>query len=391
MNLELLDPFRRQIPERISDTIQLPAKITPGIVAPSDFENYQSQSWIHNTAITYLIANHSGGKNKQQAQKVSNGDVPISVRYNRRGTHLAIGYSSGKISIHDFVSNNVISALYHPGKKKQASPMNADVHGDPVSFLRWGRRGRSLLTGSVASPVLRLFNLTIGKRDSDARGTSVSRELVLPCRPIDEPSSLQIHPRCDDIGLVSLEDGSLALFQFPSSENEFERKQNIWFLHRAESFSREDTATEISRKRVRGGNDLFVTGAIFVPNKEHDNNVVAAENGTSFKVKVLAIADCGKIIGVHVSITTAGGGAESVSIDVTTELPGKSRASEIKLSRNGNFFFVTSRDNSIRLYETKDFWESKDLMPSFTFQDQCSDRVSFSKKAHALRGPILRA
>uniref|UniRef100_A0A7S2P5F8 Uncharacterized protein n=1 Tax=Leptocylindrus danicus TaxID=163516 RepID=A0A7S2P5F8_9STRA len=137
MNLELLDPFRRQIPERISDTIELPAKVTPGIVAPSDFENYQNQSWIHNTAITYLAVNQSGGKNKQQAQKVSkSGDVPISVQYNRRGSHLAIGYSSGKISVHDFVSNNVISALYYPAKKKQASPMNADVYGDPISFLR---------------------------------------------------------------------------------------------------------------------------------------------------------------------------------------------------------------------------------------------------------------
>ena len=105
MNLELLDPFRRQIPERISDTIELPAKVTPGIVAPSDFENYQNQSWIHNTAITYLAVNQSGGKNKQQAQKVSkSGDVPISVQYNRRGSHLAIGYSSGKISVHDFVT-----------------------------------------------------------------------------------------------------------------------------------------------------------------------------------------------------------------------------------------------------------------------------------------------
>jgi len=144
MNLELLDPFRKQIPDRIDSTLDLPAalhfrkKIDP-IKGKSSKKASVNEEW--------KSANH--------------------IAFNRRGSYIAVGYGSGAIGVYDVLSRTV-SSLYRQEAKPSLSLSSSkgnklkdtgiDDHG--VTSLSWSRRSRTLLVGSLGNAKVRLIDTT---------------------------------------------------------------------------------------------------------------------------------------------------------------------------------------------------------------------------------------
>ena len=102
MNLELLDPFGRQVPDRIDATLQLP---------------------------------------------VSQKGAATALSFNRRGTYLAVGYADGTVAVHSTL-NRTLTAVYHR------------VCTTSVSSISWSRRSRRLLVGAVGDATVRLIDTT---------------------------------------------------------------------------------------------------------------------------------------------------------------------------------------------------------------------------------------
>jgi hypothetical protein len=147
MNLELLDPFRKQIPDRIDSTLDLPSalhfrkKINPkkkGSKKVTVDEDWKS-------------ANH--------------------ISFNRRGSYIAVGYGSGTVGVFDVLSRTISSihrqdaepstpSSSSPGNSKSSKTKDGGVDDHGVTSLSWSRRSRTLLVGSLGNPGVRLIDTT---------------------------------------------------------------------------------------------------------------------------------------------------------------------------------------------------------------------------------------
>ena len=130
MNLELLDPFGRQVPDRIDATIDLPAAL-----------HFRS---------------HDGHEETKKGNMVTEGTdwkSAFHVAFNRRGTYVAVGYGSGTVAVHDVLSRT-LSALYR-NEDEAASPSEP---GLGISNVSWSRRSRTLLAGSIGDSRVHLFD-----------------------------------------------------------------------------------------------------------------------------------------------------------------------------------------------------------------------------------------
>ena len=143
MNLALLDPFRRQIPDRVDATLNLPASLHFRKKLDKD-DALDSQDW---KAANFLA-------------------------YNRRGSYIAVGYGSGTIGVYDVLSRS-LTALYRgspaegddeptsaDGKSEESvsSPAHNSAHG--VTNVSWSRRSRTLLAGAAGDKEVRLIDAT---------------------------------------------------------------------------------------------------------------------------------------------------------------------------------------------------------------------------------------
>jgi WD40 repeat protein len=148
MNLELLDPLQRQIPDRVDSTLALPEALT---------------------------RNSASSKEDPDAKSV------YHLSFNRRGTYLAVCHASGIVAVHDFLSRT-LTAIYYPpvpNKKgeaeeeaeqnfedktrnenmdKKPSAVKKDLLG--VTSVTWSRRSRSLLVGAAGGHVIRWIDTT---------------------------------------------------------------------------------------------------------------------------------------------------------------------------------------------------------------------------------------
>ena len=95
MNLSLLDPFQRQIPDRIDATLQLPAHL-----------HFRTPVPVNEIPGAPLY-----GSPTSAAVVDSEWKAVYHVAYNRRGTYLAAGYGSGCVGVHNLLSRT-LSALY---------------------------------------------------------------------------------------------------------------------------------------------------------------------------------------------------------------------------------------------------------------------------------------
>ena len=153
MNLELLDPFRKQIPDRIDSTLDLPAvlhfrKKNDSVKGKGSKKVIVNEGW--------KSANH--------------------ISFNRRGSYVAVGYGSGTVGVYDVLSRTV-SSLYRQEKEAKKKPslssstgsgsnraankvkdVGSDDHG--VTSISWSRRSRTLLVGSLGNAKVRLIDTT---------------------------------------------------------------------------------------------------------------------------------------------------------------------------------------------------------------------------------------
>ena len=91
MNLELLDPFRRQIPDRVDATLNLPAVL--------HFRNKKIEK-SETQDDDWKAANH--------------------VAFNRRGAYVAVGYGSGAVAVYDVLSRTLRACIeVKPTRKSQ--------------------------------------------------------------------------------------------------------------------------------------------------------------------------------------------------------------------------------------------------------------------------------
>lgn len=144
MNLELLDPFRRQIPDRVDSTLQMPA---------------------------FLHANYYKGEANSKQYQADDDEWKASyhVAYNRRGTYVAIGYASGLVGVFDVISRT-LNAIYRgdledQNKQNHNNAMSTPKKQEPelgngVTSVSWSRRSRTLLAGAVGDTVVRLYDTT---------------------------------------------------------------------------------------------------------------------------------------------------------------------------------------------------------------------------------------
>jgi WD40 repeat protein len=160
MNLELLDPFGRQIPDRIDATLACPRDDS-------------------------LAAYH--------------------VAWNRRGTYLAAGYANGMTAVHSLHSRTV-AALY------------PQTHGSTllttgITALSWARRSRTLLTGGTDSASVYLWDMShpygperaclLVQQDPEANSDEIERVFS---RRLDSLDSLHKNAQTQAMGFANEED-----------------------------------------------------------------------------------------------------------------------------------------------------------------------------------------
>jgi WD40 repeat protein len=140
MNLELLDPFGRQIPDRVDSTLHLPKSLH----FPSNNNDYNNNE-----------------KEVTPKSKISASDelalkAVTFVAFNRRGSYIAVAYASGTIAIFDILSRTP-SCIY---RFQEEEEQQQKQHQRMITVISWSRRSRTLLVGCMGSPEVMLMDLT---------------------------------------------------------------------------------------------------------------------------------------------------------------------------------------------------------------------------------------
>eukprot|EP00563_Minutocellus_polymorphus_P000431 CAMPEP_0181032916 /NCGR_PEP_ID=MMETSP1070-20121207/6982_1 /TAXON_ID=265543 /ORGANISM="Minutocellus polymorphus, Strain NH13" /LENGTH=743 /DNA_ID=CAMNT_0023110315 /DNA_START=33 /DNA_END=2261 /DNA_ORIENTATION=- len=207
MNLALLDPFRRQVPDRIDSTLTLGSDLHPPLPtnrkpltiprrlatasseAPSDRTSQDDDVKMADVSSSSAppAAPPSSPPTKRAEWSIPAAEDWISchsVAFNRRGTYLAAGHLSGAVPIHDTLSRTV-SAVYRPPATVYRPPAfgegvespsltESDVrrytnkepsgaeeqfeYRNGVTSLSWSKRSRLLLVAAVGDRNIRLVD-----------------------------------------------------------------------------------------------------------------------------------------------------------------------------------------------------------------------------------------
>jgi WD40 repeat protein len=206
MNLELLDPFSRHVPDRVDATLQLadllhrPAALRES-VAPAAALAAAAAATAHGgeaAASSSLLNQNTSFKDLNGVGVgvgLAGGDdsddddaffrAAYTVAYNRRGTYLAVGHASGTVAVHCTLSRT-LAALYNPPPVPASSSSattttttasNSDA-SSAVTSLSWARRSRALLVGSscgssggsTTTTLVRLYDTThpLGPEEASA-------------------------------------------------------------------------------------------------------------------------------------------------------------------------------------------------------------------------------
>lgn len=196
MNLALLDPFRRTVPDRIDSTLTLPQKLHP--LPPSNSKEAFVLRSKSNAAKT-PSKKRKKSSSPASASKKKDGDSSSTsegwnewyscsvVSFNRRGTYIAAGHLSGIVAYHDFGSRT-LSSIFVPDVKdcevggREGEVEDADAKGgvdklfaNGITSLSWSRRSRCVLLASLGDKRVCLVDNThpFGVRDA-FRGLATS-------------------------------------------------------------------------------------------------------------------------------------------------------------------------------------------------------------------------
>ncbi len=117
MNLALLDPFRRQVPDRIDSTLTLPRNFHPprsqaggAYSSPSKKKNAPTLSTSKKRKSRTLSEQEAANA---ALQEMNEWHSCFAVKFNRRGNYIAAGHGSGAVPFHDFASRT-LSGIYTP-------------------------------------------------------------------------------------------------------------------------------------------------------------------------------------------------------------------------------------------------------------------------------------
>ena len=204
MNLELLDPFHRQVPDRIDSTLSLaPALHFRQYHSPSSSSSSSSVTAHSSPATTNY--NHASttttAKTKTAKRSKKNSSTNITANkssssaaaaqqdqdylagyhlsFNRRGSFLACGYGSGTIAIFSVLSRSLVS-LYHGSSSSSSSSGEDDDNNtnnktstlttkeggrkaeedEGVTSVSWSRHSRVLIGGAVGDTLIQLWDNT---------------------------------------------------------------------------------------------------------------------------------------------------------------------------------------------------------------------------------------
>lgn len=187
MNLELLDPFGRQVPDRIDATLPLAPHLhfqQPLHQANSSNKKGDKANLASDHKFNTININNAGS-NAVGTGLLETGGTTLSlnnkkrdfpewraanhISYNRRGTYLAVGYGSGAVAVHS-TSSRTLSALYRsqgPGGSPVSTvppsspPPQAQLSGDlGITSVSWSRRSRTLLAGARGQASITIHDAT---------------------------------------------------------------------------------------------------------------------------------------------------------------------------------------------------------------------------------------
>jgi hypothetical protein len=436
MNLALLDPFRRQLPDRIDSTIHLPKHFHPQAAedpAPSEFH------------------------------------ACFSVRFNRHGTYLAAGHGSGAVPIHEFASRT-LSAMH--------LPPSDGIYKNGVTSISWSRNSRYMMIGSYGDSCISLsdnqhefaidrvltklredlkndttassspypnhhqrkntakdsanFAATEVKDDDDddndddvqmkhdseavASGSGIHTSLrshrILkhiihtnpgsyisfskPSTSISQPSnktyseniiipvpaalglSAQIHPSGRG-GIACLQDGSLVLFAL-TSDHPFHSSDQL-----------EESSSETATHSMDNLTYLvYLSSPTHVVEGDMKTYHILSASFDSHGQNIYATTQCGKLIGLslHADLLSSfrlsscrRGNPDMTDhhtfpklFDKTFEIdiPGKIASYQVIVSRKRSMVLLNCKDSTLRLYDLQECWASNEVKPRFTFQDPIS-------------------
>lgn len=219
--------------------------------------------------------------------------------FNRRGTLLAVGCTTGAVAVIDFVTRGIATHL--PG------------HGRPLNSICWSRNGRKLLTCSTDRLVI-LWDVESGlmehKNEFDAAVTCA-----------------QLHPTNKQLALACPMGEDPAMIDYKGEQEEGIVRR----LPLANSLAPDDTAAGHAQRKAstRGKADANTTACF---NKDGTRVYVGDSNGN------IVIFD-----------TVAADTAAAVR---TSQVPGGAGIRSIQFSRSGENFVINSNDRVIRLFDT---------------------------------------
>lgn len=421
MNLELLDPFRKQIPDRVDSTLSLPRVL-----------------------LSSKKSDPGGSKDGEYGKAAS------SIAFNRRGSYIAVGYASGTVAVYDVLSRT-LSSLYRPdggvghidrgGSSKNdggdSGSSSSKIQDYGVTVLSWSRRSRTLLTGSLGTDEVRLVDTThpfgpeeccIGiqvdeAKDADEDQRSQSPTAFAPQRSKSSSQETSFAKRVGKehfkkpvvVGTKILETKSGKDMDavpppdrrnlIPADHSAVRRYPSIQFKFPLKVGS----SLQVHPKDSCAGHATLVDGSIaafWVPEsafKESTDDdeekhpkvkIAVIFKSDKFEVtcsafdphgdRLYAVTKGGKILGFEV-----GSAFGQLSMDApeiprlkpsfVIQIPGGASGWHVVISRNGRYLVVNSADATIRLYNTKDLWTTPDEVqkPALVFQDVVS-KVKFA-------------
>lgn len=403
MNLELLDPFRRQIPDRVDATLNLPSTL------------------------------HLGEKKKGKTEKEENEDWKAAnyLAFNRRGTYIAVGYGSGAIGVYDVMSRT-LSGLYLGNSIGQENKDSRESNGHGITTLSWSKRSRTILAGTAGKSEVRIVDTThpagpeeccagisaqsgkditetersvpqslesninrhpnqssfvgskntiehhknsrelkvkmldSGKDDTSVKVLSGNKDSSQSHVPVNKSSHkrypslhfnlpsplgtfLNLHPKHTSAGLAAVSDGSIVIFSIPSE---------AWGdsgIIGEESKVKVATAFESSTH--------WITCASF---DTHGSKLYAGTNdGWLLGFEVASLFD-------HILNDSPVVSQLQPSFEI--QISGGATIWDIVVSRHDQNIIINSSDAVIRLYKTKDCWTTPEEVekPNMTFQDVVS-------------------
>lgn len=412
MNLELVDPFGRSIPDRIDATLQLPESL--------HFRNHEI-------------------KKKKKGNEEEEWKAAYHVAFNRRGTYLAVGYGSGTVAVFNILCRS-LSALYQ-SDDPTISPEN---FGEGITSVTWSRRSRSLLAGAVGEKQVVLYDathpfgpeecckgLSVASPDGDLDGNDDNesprhkkdggKSQILRGHPIELTHNTSFADT-NTTTTFSSDKRTLKIVEIPMGsaiEPEVVRSDDPKFpgynlkSHPSVAFSFQEPlggSLQVSPRIPTGGLAVLASGKLvlfwfhkssfmsgdacptpsvhIIPLLDDPATLITCAAFDHHGDRVYAASRDGKLLGfevsgiwkvIHVAYQT-GFRCEVPNVQPTFKIAaGGASAWHLLVSRNGKYLVVNSADGTLKLFSTQELWEklTETPKPAFIFQDVVS-KVKFA-------------